>query len=966
LEYQQKMFFKNRIKYKGVLDKVDSRMKKIKCNNQQQASSNDISFSNKNVLRKISIAALLLSTLIGLGGCQQKTSEEHLAAAKEFVINGDQQAAIVELKNAIQLDPKQAEARFELGNLYLQQNKYQEAEKELNLAMELGYSASKTIPLLARAYQRTGANAALQDIDHNMVELTTVEKAEIGFFKAQSLIQLNKTDEASVLIQELMQLDTGSVYKGLAGVLNSVLAENNKQALESAIELQSQAPLNKDVLSITARLYLLNNQPTEAADVYAQYVEAAPADIETRFALANMLVEQGRTKEAEEHVDTLLKINDQNTLLNQLKGVIRAADNDFANAQKFSEVAISNGSNEPVVRLVAGYSAFQQGDFAAAVTHLSIIAGSLPDNHPGLRILAASQLQTGMTTEASELLKRLDNLTAADATLFSSTGYELLQAGEAKKAEALISRVENISETSDDLTRLGVLKLSLNNIDGVLDLENAVAKSPESVTAKTTLATAYMATNQLEKAQALSDEWKKEASNDPQGFLLAGEVALRKNDLVKAEAEFLSASALAPNDNKVKMSLIGLDIRNEKLDAASVKLENLIASSADYLPALTAYFAIKQQQGLANEGIAPILAQLKKTPKNAELKILAARMQASELKHDKALELLSTIPADENAPSAFWPAKGLSLLQSGKMDEAEGHYQTWIELSPNNREAALGQLMLLDSQNKYNDGLALTKRYLNAKDDIQIEVLQSYFHVMSGDSKSARELIDGFSKEVQLLPFVRGVMARIKLREQNAAGAVEDAEVAFNANQNTKNLQVLVTAYDLSDQTDKSYELLTNYAANKPTDLGALMLLAEKEMSKDKASAIMRYQNALKLNENNFVVLNNMAYLLMEENKISEAFRFAKRAYDLKPNNAATVDTYAQILIRQNKPTEALEAYNRVMNQDVNNEEIFLNYIETLLLNDSKIIAKRRIESTTLTLPESEVRLAKLKAQYGL
>lgn len=941
-------------------------MKKIKFNNQQQISSSNFSFLNKKVLGKISITALLLSSLIGLSGCQQKTSEEHIAAAKAFVINGDQQAAIVELKNAIQLDPQQAEARFELGRLYLEQNKYQAAEKELNRAMELGYSASKTIPLLARAYQRTGANAALENIDHNMSELTTVEKAEIGYFKAQSLIQLNKTNEASVLIEELMQLDTGSVYKGLAGVLNFVLVEKNKEALENAIELQTQAPLNKDVLSVTARLYLLNNQPTEAADVYAQYVEAAPEDIETRFALANMLVEQGRTQEAEEHVDTLLQINDQNALLNQLKGVIRAADKDFTNAQKFSEVAINNGSSDPVVRLVAGYSAFQQGDFAAAVSHLSIIAGELPDNHPGLRILAASQLQTGMTTQASEVLKRLDSLTAADATLFSSTGYELLRAGEAKKAEALIERVENISETSDDLTRLGVLKLSLNNIDGVLDLENAVAKSPESVTAKTTLATAYLATNQLEKAQKLSDEWKKEASNDPQAFLLAGEIALRKNDLPKAEAEFLSASAVAPNNNKVRMSLVGLDIRNEELDAAVVKLEKIIASSSDYLPALTAYFAIKQQQGHSDEGMAPILAQLKETPKNAELVVLAARIQASESKYDKALELLDAIPADDSAPNAFWPTKGLSLLQSGKIETAEAHYQTWIELSPNNREAVLGQLLLLDSQNKYNDGLALTKRYLNARDDMQIEVLKSYFTVMSGDSEGARALVNGFTKEVQLLPFVRGVLARIKLREKNAAGAVEDAEVAFNANQNSKNLQVLVISYDLTGQTDKSYELLTTYSANKPADLSALMLLAEKEIGKDRVSAISKYKEALKLNENNFVVLNNLAFLLMEENKISEASGFAKRAYDLKPNNAATVDTYAQILVRQNKPAEALEAYNRVMNDDVKNEEIFLNYIETLLLNDSKVIAKRRIESTTLTLPESEAKLAKLKAQYDL
>jgi putative PEP-CTERM system TPR-repeat lipoprotein len=941
-------------------------MKKINHNHKQNINATNSIFSNINAFKRISIAALLLTSLIGLSGCQQKTSEEHIAAAKEFVVSGDQKAAIVELKNAIQLDPEQAEARFELGNLYLGQKNYQAAEKELNRAMELGYPPAKTIPLLARAYQRTGANTALEQIEHDMAELTSVERAEVGYYKAQSLIQLNKTDEALVLIQELMQLDTTSVYKGLAGVLNLVLAENNNEALEKAIELQKQAPLNKDVLSVTARLYLLNQQMTEAADVYVQYVKAAPDDIEIRFVLANMLVEQNRTEEAEVHVDHLLKINDQNALLNQLKGVIRAADNDFVNAQKFSEVAISNGSNDPIVRLVAGYSAFQQGDFEAAVSHLSMIAGSLPDNHAGLRILAASQLQTGMTTEASEVLKRLDNLTAADATLFSSAGYELLQSGEAKRAKALVERVENISETADDLTRLGVLKLSLNNIDGVLDLESAVAKSPESVTAKTTLATAYLATNQLEKAKALSDEWKKEASSDPQGFLLAGEVALRRNDLSKAEAEFLSASAVAPNDNKVKMAIIGLDIRNEKLDAAIIKLEKLIALSPDYLPSLTAYFAIKQQQDDASGGLKPILAQLKKTPENIDLVILAARMQASESSYDKALELLSGIASDKNAPNAFWPTKGLSLLQSGKVNEAEAHYETWIELAPNNREAALGQLLLLDSQNKYSDGLALTKRYLNARDDIQIEVLQSYFHIMTGDSDSARSAIAGFTQEVKQLPFVRGVMARVKLTEQNPAAAVEDAEVAFNANQNSKNLQVLVLAYDLTDQNDKSYELLTSYSASKPADLSALMMLAEKEMGKDKISAIAKYEDALKLNENNFVVLNNLAYLLMEENRLSDAFGFAKRAFDLKPNHAATVDTYAQILVRQNKPKEAMEAYNRVMNEDVQNEEIFLNYIETLLINDSKVIAKRKLESRTFTLPQSDARLAELKTQYSL
>lgn len=945
---------------------MNSRLKKIARNRHQTDTLSHRFFSNTNKVKKLSLAALLISSLLGLSGCQQKTSEEHIAAAKEFVVDGNAQAAIVELKNAIQLDPKQAEARFELGNLYLAQNKYQAAEKELNRAMELGYSAAKTIPLLARAYQRTGANVALEAIDHDMSDLTTVEKAEIGYFKAQSLIQLNKTAEATILIDQLMQLDTSSVYRGLAGVLKLVLAESNEEALAQAIVLQDQAPLNKDVLSITARLYLLNQQANEAADVYAKYVKAAPEDIETRFALANMLVEQGRTKDAEPHVDYLLKISDQNPLLNQLKGVIRAADNDFANAQKFSEIAINNGRSDSVVRLVAGYSAFQLGDFEAAVSHLSTIATTLPDNHAGLRILAASQLQTGMTTEASEVLQRLDTLTAADATLFSSTGYELLQSGEAKKAEALIQRVENISETADDLTRLGVLKLSLNNIDGVLDLENAVAKSPESVTAKTTLATAYLATNQLEKAAELSAEWKKEASSDPQGFLLAGEVALRKNDLAKAEAEFLSASAIAPNDNKVKMALIGLDIRNEKLDAAISKLESILSASPDYLSALTAYFAIKQNQDKAAEGLKPALTAVDKAPENIELLVLTARMHASQSDFDKALALLNKVAADKNAPRAFWPSKGLALLQSGKLKEAEAHYERWIELAPNNIEAATGQLLLLDSQNKYTDGLALTKRYLAARDDTQIQILQSYFYVMTGDVEGAKTLIASFNDNIQQLPFVRGVIARVKLREQNPAGAVDDAQVAFEASQNAKNLQVLVLAYDLSGQGDKSYELLKSYSANNTKDLSALMLLAEKEIGKDKASAIGKYQSALVLNQDNFVALNNLAYLLMEENKLSEAFAFAQRAFDLKPNNAATVDTYAQILVRQSKYEDALNAYNRVMNEEVKNEEIFLNYIEALLLNDSKAIAKRRLEARKLELPQSVQRVAELKVQYNI
>jgi tetratricopeptide (TPR) repeat protein len=223
--------------------------------------------------KKTSIAVVLLVSLF-LSACTQKTSQDHILAAEEFYAEGDYSAAVVELKNAIQLDPKLASARFELGKIYLEQKSFEAAEKELSRAQDLGYSEVEVLPLLTRAYQRTGANSALIALDHEMEGLTVVEKAEIGFLKAQSLIQLNKVDEARALIQDVLALQTSSVYKGLAGVLSSVIDIDNKGALEKSIVLQEQAPLNKDVLNMTARLHLLNQDPSKAAEIYAKYLKA--------------------------------------------------------------------------------------------------------------------------------------------------------------------------------------------------------------------------------------------------------------------------------------------------------------------------------------------------------------------------------------------------------------------------------------------------------------------------------------------------------------------------------------------------------------------------------------------------------------------------------------------------------------------------------------------------------------------
>ena len=73
-------------------------------------------------LYKTSLKLVLVGMLLGgMSGCGKKTTDEYIQQAKQYVSENDTNAAVLFLKNAIQEDPKSAQARFELGQIYLQQ-----------------------------------------------------------------------------------------------------------------------------------------------------------------------------------------------------------------------------------------------------------------------------------------------------------------------------------------------------------------------------------------------------------------------------------------------------------------------------------------------------------------------------------------------------------------------------------------------------------------------------------------------------------------------------------------------------------------------------------------------------------------------------------------------------------------------------------------------------------------------------
>jgi tetratricopeptide (TPR) repeat protein len=160
--------------------------------------------------------------------------------------------------------------------------------------------------------------------------------------------------------------------------------------------------------------------------------------------------------------------------------------------------------------------------------------------------------------------------------------------------------------------------------------------------------------------------------------------------------------------------------------------------------------------------------------------------------------------------------------------------------------------------------------------------------------------------------------------------------------------------------------LLVEHTNLIPQDLSARILLGERQMLVDQQSAIDNYQDLLQTNPNNWVVLNNLAYMQKQTGDLKNAAKNASKAYEIDKYNIAVGDTFAQILMLQKHYKEALNVYERIMTDRVDNEEVIIHYIEALLRNNKKALAQRNIEKTKFTQALFHAKLIQLQKEFNI
>lgn len=902
-----------------------------------------------------------------LFSCSKQSTEEHIAAAKKSIAAKDYNAATIELKNAIKNSPTLAEARFLLGKMHLTNEDYQSAEKELNKALELKHPINEVLPLLSLAYQQTRSDVALIGLSHQENGLSSDEMAEIALYKIQAMFRLEQKDKAQALIEEVQKIETASVFKTLALVYSLLLDAEIEAAQAQLKMIIEKNPKQADALKLQALVALKNGDKALAADTYASYLTYYPNDLEITFINARLLVELNRTQEAEPFIDKLLAINEDNGLLNQLKGIARFNEKDNEKALFHTEKAIIAMPSDSALRLLAAYSAYRLKNYEVTHQHLSVIADELPANHEALRLLAVSQLQLGLTKEAGETVNSLAELSDQDNALMSSVGLALVNSGEVKQARNILSKSNELSaETAEDLTRLGLLKLSLNDVEGITNLESALDKKPEQKITRNTLATAYLTTQQFDKAMQLAERWKSENSKDEQAYLLMASVYFQQQKFDQAKAEYQQILSFNSDHIGAKLALVDLAAREKDIVAVKNGLDKILAAEPSNIPALVKYYQFESEQGDATQAITLIKQQQIKNSDNKTLQLLLAKVYLQEKQPEKTIEILVDYNS-ENAPKIYWQTLGRAYYKTKDFVNVLSHYQRWLKQAPNDRNAVMSNLMLLDNQRKYKQGLILSSQYIeNHPNDVEIVLLNIHFLLISGDFTLAQEQLSLIPEGAKNLPFTKGLIGQLQMKEQKFAQALDNIQAAYSTQQTSRNVNLVYFCLVNLGQKQQGYNFLQQHVKSNTNDIASLMHLAQLQIAKDTDAAVKTYERVVAISENNFVALNNLAYFYLERNQLEKAQQHAEKALTLKPNMPDVLDTVGRIHLAKKEYQSAVKYLTKAVSETDENEGIYLNYVEALLLNDNKALAQRKITQKTFKLPESITRLEALKKTHQL
>lgn len=894
------------------------------------------------------VPRLLLTLIVGAGlltACGGESSAALVGEARAKLAAGDYKAALIQLKNAVAKDEKNAEARYELGKLYLDQFDLVSAEKEFRRAREAGFAASSVNPMIARAllgqreYQRVlDELPAPVDNSPNAVTLLALRAtAELG---------LGRKEDARKAMQHALQAspDNAEVHLALARL---ALADGDTgkamQDLEQALRID---PKHRDSLLLKGDLLRAAGKPAEATTVYRTVLQTDPRQASARLALAGIAITEERLADARKEVDAVLKATPNSLQARYTEALIDFREKKVESARDHLASVLKAAPEYRPALLLSGSIEYASGNLQSAETQLNKVVKTAPNNLYALRLLAATQLRLKRPDDAAHTLAPAINAHLQDAGLLVVAGEIALAQKNYAQATAYFEQAAKLSPDNATIrTELGISRLAQGDGHALADLQAAAGMEGSGSRADIVIILNQLGHGQFDAALTSIAALEKKQPTNPLTWNYRGAAYLGKQDTTRARESFTQALKLDPAFFPAAANLAQLDLKDNQPAAARQRFEGILKADPRHLDAMLALADL----GLRNQDEKTYLSWLEKAasthPQALQPRVAMARYLLAKGNKNKALAAArEAVNAQPDNPAAL-DLLGATQLALGDTPNALGSYRRLTELQP----GKAAPLVRLASAQIIAKDPAGARASLQEALHIQPDFLDAQLMLGNVEIQGAR-----FNEAQKLARQVQ------QQKPDNPVGFILEGDTAFARKDYPAALAAYERAYKLSpsgaallrelqvfnatQRADEGEKRLANWLATHPQDASTRAALAENLIKRRQYAAAVEHYLALnKSNPDNLVVLNNLAWALYEQGD-RRAVPFAEQALKLQPENPAVMDTYGWILANQGQAGSGLSYLRKALSKAPDNAEIQYHVAVALFKTGDDVRARGELE----------------------
>lgn len=663
---------------------------------------------NKNLICFL-LCALLMATTSCSNDLEKK--EAHYNKGMEYVTADNTKAAILEFRNAVQIDPKFANARYQLALAYLKNNEVKQAFKQFQRASSLDPNNTDALLKSAEMYF---LGKAPKESREQVEKLLTIDPELPQAYALLASIELNeqKLDKAGNAIKNAIKLDQEQPsYHLIQSTILSALKEFDGavEANLKAIDLDTGNIFYHNAL---VGLYLSWGKSEEAEKTLKNIISTFPDRPASYVDLAKFYLNTGNNDAAEEIIKEAINIKKDSAGLHVVLGNLYQNSNKMVLAEEAYTQALRKSDTPEDIKAILANFHFETGRYALAKEEINAIFKSNTDQPLAHLVKAKILIHAGKNSEALPIIDK--------------TIEDFPKWGEAYYLKGLVH-----------LNR-GQTVLSYNAVD------QALQYAPNDSKIRTLIAHHHFLKRDFAEAEQEARKALSLQGNNFRAAIILGKSLLGQGETEKALQFFEKMEQLLPANLEILYTKAICQIAAKDVTKATETLEKTLSINQDYSPALLTLTAILIKQKNQAHAVLRVRKQIEKSPNNPDfLLLLANLLKTDKPSQEEALTLYRK--AQDLAPEAPRPylMEAQLLVKMGKTSDAIAEYQTLLRKNPGFTEGHLALGVLLEesgdpknAHESYRKALALNPQFAPAANNLAWGLTQ----VKDGDLGEALRL----------------------------------------------------------------------------------------------------------------------------------------------------------------------------------------------------------------------------------